>query len=78
VASDREPSARREDIAADYGLSRQQVEQAIDYTKKYRLEAAWAPAMGLVGPAYIKYVVDESLLGHRFREIPTPIYVGGQ
>jgi uncharacterized protein (DUF433 family) len=40
VASDREPSAGREDIAADYGLSRQQVKQAIDYTKKYRLEAA--------------------------------------
>jgi uncharacterized protein (DUF433 family) len=31
---------RHEDIAADYGLSLQQVQQAIDYTKKYRLEAA--------------------------------------
>ena len=31
---------RREDIAADYGLSLQQVKQAIDYTKKYRLESA--------------------------------------
>jgi uncharacterized protein (DUF433 family) len=31
---------RHEDIAADYDLSLQQVKQAIDYTKKYRLEAA--------------------------------------
>ncbi|OBB20746.1 hypothetical protein A5761_04385 [Mycolicibacterium setense] len=29
-----------EDLAADYGLSLQQVQQAIDYTEKYRLEAA--------------------------------------
>lgn len=29
-----------ESLAADYGLSLQQVQQAIDYTEKYRLEAA--------------------------------------
>jgi uncharacterized protein (DUF433 family) len=31
---------RHEDIVADYGLSPQQVQQAIDYTAKFRLEAA--------------------------------------
>jgi uncharacterized protein (DUF433 family) len=31
---------RHEDIAADYGLSLQQVKQAVDYTNKYRLDAA--------------------------------------
>lgn len=30
---------RPEDLAADYGLSMQQVQEAIDYTKKYRLAA---------------------------------------
>ncbi|CKM35931.1 Uncharacterized conserved protein [Mycobacterium tuberculosis] len=27
----------REDLAADYGLSLKQIQDAIDYTKKYRL-----------------------------------------
>jgi uncharacterized protein (DUF433 family) len=40
---------RQEDIAADHGLSLHQVQQAVDYTNHYRLDAAQRGDCGFIG-----------------------------